>query len=203
MKIICVGRNYAEHIDELDNKRPAAPVLFSKYDTAVLFDDKDFYIPEFSEDVHYEVELLVKIKKEGKHIAEKFASNYYDKIGLGIDFTARDLQAELKKQGLPWEKAKAFDQSALVSRQWFDKTDLKLDELSFSLEKNGTKVQEGNSALMLWRIDELIAYISKYFSLKTGDIIFTGTPKGVGAVAQNDLLTGYLEDDKIFELNIR
>lgn len=203
MKIICVGRNYAEHIDELDNKRPAAPVLFSKYDTAVLFDDKDFYIPEFSEDVHYEVELLVKIKKEGKHIAEKFASNYYDKIGLGIDFTARDLQAELKKQGLPWEKAKAFDQSALVSRQWFDKTDLKLDELSFSLEKNGTKVQEGNSALMLWRIDELIAYISKYFSLKTGDIIFTGTPKGVGAVAQNDLLTGYLEDDKMFELNIR
>lgn len=203
MKIICVGRNYAEHIDELDNKRPAAPVLFSKYDTAVLFDDKDFYIPEFSEDVHYEVELLVKIKKEGKHIAEKFASNYYDKIGLGIDFTARDLQAELKKQGLPWEKAKAFDQSALVSRQWFDKTDLKLDELSFSLEKNGTKVQEGNSALMLWRIDELIAYISKYFSLKTGDIIFTGTPKGVGAVAQNDLLTGYLEDEKMFELNIR
>jgi 2-keto-4-pentenoate hydratase/2-oxohepta-3-ene-1,7-dioic acid hydratase in catechol pathway len=203
MKIICVGRNYTEHIDELQNQRPDSPVLFSKYDSSVFYCDKDFYIPDFSQEIHYEVEVLVKIEKTGKYIDQKYAASYYNKVGLGIDFTARDLQNQLKEKGLPWEKAKAFDQSALISRKWIDKSDLNLEDLNFSLLKNGESVQQGNTKLMLWKIDELISYISTYFTLKTGDIIFTGTPKGVGQVHQGDVLKGFLAEEKMFELFIK
>lgn len=203
MKIICVGRNYAAHIEELANERPKDPVLFMKADTSVILKNNPFIIPEFSKDIHYEVEILVKIKKIGKHIDQKFAHKYYDEIGLGIDFTARDLQTKLKEKGLPWEKAKAFDGSALIG-PFLPKSNFKnIDEISFSLHKNGEVVQEGNTALMLWKIDALIEYISKYFTLKIGDIIFTGTPAGVGKVAPNDILTGFIENQELFSLKVK
>lgn len=203
MKIICVGRNYADHIRELDNTRPEEPVLFLKPDTARLLTNR-FYIPEFSENVHYEVELLIKIKKVGKYIAPEFAHTYYDEIGLGIDFTARDVQQKLKEAGLPWEKAKAFDGAAVIGKKWFPKTDFKdLQNLNFSLNKNGERVQSGNTNLMLWKIDELIAEISKYFTLKIGDIIFTGTPAGVGKVEIGDKLEGFIEDKPVFKIEVR
>jgi len=203
MKIICIGRNYAEHIKELANEKPTDPVIFMKPDTALLGDGQDFYIPDFSQDVHHEIEILVKINKVGKHIDAKFAHKYYDEIGLGIDFTARDLQSKLKEKGLPWEKAKAFDGSAVVG-SWIAKSIFSdLNDISFSLKKNGETVQEGNTSLMLWKIDELLAYVSRYFTLKTGDIIFTGTPAGVAAVKQNDLLEGYIGSEKNFALNIK
>ena len=165
MKIICVGRNYAEHIKELDNQRPEQPVLFMKPDSAVILKNNPFIIPTFSSDIHYEVELLVKIAKIGKHIAREFASDYYNEIGLGIDFTARDLQTQLKAKGLPWERAKGFDGSAMIG-QFVDKKTLgDLDALDFSMQKNGSTVQQGNTSDMLWKIDELIEYISKYFTL--------------------------------------
>ncbi|MEM6542645.1 MAG: fumarylacetoacetate hydrolase family protein, partial [Bacteroidota bacterium] len=165
MKIICIGRNYAAHIEELNNERPRDPVVFIKPDSAVLPTEQDFYIPEFSDEVHHEVELLIKIKKVGKHISSKFAANYYDEISLGIDFTARDLQSELKAKGLPWEKAKGFDGAAVVGR-WIPKKKYEnLQKLGFSLLKNGEIVQKGNTALMLWEIDELIAYVSTFFTL--------------------------------------
>ncbi|RNL91076.1 FAA hydrolase family protein [Sinomicrobium pectinilyticum] len=202
MKIICIGRNYTDHIKELANERPAAPVIFIKPDTALLR-EKDFYIPGFSEDIHYEVELLVKINKVGKHIDARFAHKYYDEIGLGIDFTARDVQGMLKEKGLPWEKAKAFDGSAVVGN-WESKTKHPdINNIRFRLEKNGDVVQEGNTELMLWKVDELIAYISGYFTLKKGDIIFTGTPAGVGKVDPGDFLEGFLEDKSSFALNIK
>ncbi|NDV45130.1 fumarylacetoacetate hydrolase family protein [Flagellimonas sediminis] len=203
MKLICIGRNYVDHIDELNNERPDEPVVFIKPDSSVLPKEQDFYIPEFSDDVHYEVEVLVKIKKVGKHIAKEFAHKYYDEIGLGIDFTARDLQSKLKAKGLPWEKAKGFDGSAVIGN-WVSKNRFKdVDHLSFSLSKNGEKVQDGNTALMLWKIDEIIAHVSTYFMLKKGDIIFTGTPAGVGKIAPNDYLVGTLEGEKLFEINVR
>lgn len=203
MKLICIGRNYVDHIDELNNERPEEPVVFIKPDSAVLPKEQDFYIPEFSNDVHYEVEVLVKIKKVGKHIAPEFAHKYYDEIGLGIDFTARDLQSKLKAKGLPWEKAKGFDGAAVIGN-WVSKETLgDVDNLHFSLIKNGETVQKGNTALMLWKIDELISHVSTYFMLKKGDILFTGTPAGVGKVSPNDYLVGTLEGEKLFEINVR
>ena len=202
MKIICIGRNYAEHIKELSNERPTDPVVFIKPDSAVLPKDQDFYIPEFSDDIHYEVEVLVKIKKVGKHIDPKFAHKYYDEIGLGIDFTARDLQAQLKEKGLPWEKAKGFDGAAVIGK-WLPKTDLKdLKNLHFTLTKNDKVVQNGDTSKMLWSVDELIGYVSKFFTLKKGDILFTGTPAGVGRVSPNDYLSGSLEGKELLRLKI-
>lgn len=204
MKILCVGRNYVEHIEELQNERPEEPVLFSKPETARLINGQDFYIPEFSKEIHYEVEVLIKISKVGKYIQPKFAKNYYDKIGLGIDFTARDIQRKLKEKGLPWEKAKAFDGSAVIGQKWWDKTDFKeVQDIGFSLWKNDKLVQQGNTKLMLWGIDELIAEISKYFTLKMGDVIFTGTPAGVGPVQIGDQLVGKLSEETAFKVNVR
>ncbi|WP_158975895.1 fumarylacetoacetate hydrolase family protein [Cellulophaga sp. L1A9] len=203
MKIICIGRNYAAHIAELQNEKPKDPVVFIKPDSSVLPKEQDFYIPEFSNDIHYEVEVLVKIKKVGKHISEKFASNYYDEIGLGIDFTARDVQQVLKEKGLPWEKAKGFDGAAVIGA-WVAKEKFEnIDNLGFQLLKNDEIVQDGNTNLMLWKIDELIAYVSTFFTLKKGDVIFTGTPAGVGSVKTNDYLSGRLEGVEMFNVNIK
>lgn len=202
MKIICVGRNYAKHISELQNEKPENPVLFLKPDSAVLLKQHPFVIPEFSNDIHHEVEVLVKIKKVGKYIDEKFASSYYDEIGLGIDFTARDLQSKLKEKGLPWEISKAFDGSALIGN-FVDKNILDLNQTNFSLFVNGKEVQKGNTEQMLWKIDALIAYISQFFTLKIGDIIFTGTPEGVARINPDDVLEGYLENNKMFRINVK
>ncbi|MBT8255957.1 MAG: fumarylacetoacetate hydrolase family protein [Bacteroidia bacterium] len=203
MKIICVGRNYAAHIAELDNEKPADPVLFMKPDSAILLKKNPFLIPHFSNEVHHEVEILVKIDKIGKHIDQKFAHKYYNEIGLGIDFTARDLQQQLKEQGLPWEKAKSFDGSAVVGKFLPKSKFESVDNIAFRLEKNGKVVQEANTALLLWKIDTLIEYISKYFTLKIGDIIFTGTPAGVGKVRANDVLTGFIEDKELFSVKVK
>jgi len=204
MKIICIGRNYSAHISELKNERPSDPVIFLKPDTAVLLKKQPFFIPDFSDDVHYEVEILVKINKVGKHIQEKFAHKYYDELGLGIDFTARDLQQKLKEKGLPWEKAKGFDGAAVIGEKWLDKNSVPdLNNLKFSLQKNSEFVQQGNTGDMLWKIDEIIAYVSQYFTLKIGDIIFTGTPEGVGKVETNDKLTGFIEDEQIFSIQVK
>ncbi|MCL4114153.1 UNVERIFIED_CONTAM: hypothetical protein GTU68_042435 [Idotea baltica] len=203
MKIICIGRNYTDHINELANEKPTEPVVFIKPDSAVLPKEQDFYIPDFTNDLHYEVEVLVKIKKVGKHIDAKFAPSYYDEIGLGIDFTARDLQTTLKNKGLPWEKAKGFDGSAVIG-DWVHKTQFEdLNNLEFSLSKNDKLVQKGNTNLMLWKIDELIAHVSAYFMLKKGDIIFTGTPAGVGKVVSNDYLAGELQGQELFSVKIK
>ncbi|MBC3846791.1 fumarylacetoacetate hydrolase family protein [Winogradskyella echinorum] len=203
MKLICIGRNYTDHIKELENEKPTDPVVFLKPDTSILLNKQPFFIPDFSDDVHHEVEVLVKIKKVGKHIAKKFAHKYYDEIGLGIDFTARDLQAQLKGKGLPWEKAKAFDGAAVIGK-WLPKTQFNdVNNISFSLKKNDEVVQTGNTELMLWKIDELIEYVSKYFTLKIGDIIFTGTPAGVGKVFAEDQLTGYIENEELFSIKIK
>ncbi len=203
MKLICIGRNYTDHIKELENEKPTDPVVFLKPDTSILLKKQPFFIPDFSDDVHHEVEVLVKIKKVGKHIDKKFAHKYYDDIGLGIDFTARDLQAKLKAKGLPWEKAKAFDGAAVIGK-WLPKTKFEnVNNVNFSLKKNDEVVQEGNTELMLWEIDELIEYVSKYFTLKIGDIIFTGTPAGVGKVFAEDRLTGYIENEELFSIKIK
>jgi 2-keto-4-pentenoate hydratase/2-oxohepta-3-ene-1,7-dioic acid hydratase in catechol pathway len=175
MKILCIGRNYAEHIAELQNERPSEPVIFIKPDTALLRDNEPFYIPEFSNDLHYEVEIVLKINKMGKNIEAKFANKYYEEIGIGIDFTARDVQAKLKEKGLPWEKAKGFNGSAPISG-FFPKSEIAdMNNLNFRLEINNEIRQNGNTSMMLWNFDEIIAEISKYFTLKTGDLIFTGT----------------------------
>ena len=203
MKIICIGRNYAQHVAELGNEKPDTPVIFLKPDTAILQKRNPFYIPHFSDQVHHEVEVLVKINKIGKHIDAQFAPKYYQEIGLGIDFTARDLQQSLKEKGLPWEKAKAFDGSALIGN-WYDKNKFEdINNLNFELLKNGVAVQQGNTAHMLWGIDALIAEVSKFFTLKIGDVIFTGTPAGVGKVSENDLLEGYLEEEKAFNIKVK
>jgi len=203
MKLICIGRNYTAHIKELANERPEEPVVFIKPDSAVLPKEQDFYIPEFSNEIHYEVEVLVKINKVGKHIDKKFAHTYYDEIGLGIDFTARDLQSKLKEKGLPWEKAKGFDGAAVIGK-WVPKTLFEdINDLNFSLLKNGKEVQKANTGLMLWKIDELVSYVSTYFTLKKGDIIFTGTPSGVGKIEPNDYLSGVLEEREMFSLKIK
>lgn len=203
MKLICIGRNYAKHIEELDNERPEHPVVFLKPDSAILLKQHPFVIPEFSKDVHHEVEVLVKIKKLGKYIDKKFASTYYDEIGLGIDFTARDLQSDLKAKGLPWEKAKAFDGAAVIGN-WLPKEQLgNVDAIAFTLEKNGQVVQDGNTSHMLWKIDKLISYVSQYFTLKIGDVIFTGTPAGVGPVVANDKLKGFIGSTELFSIKVK
>ena len=203
MKIICIGRNYTEHIKELDNEKPTDPVVFLKPDTSILLKKQPFFIPDFSNDVHYEVEILVNINRIGKHIDRKFAHKYYDEIGLGIDFTARDLQSELKAKGLPWEKAKSFDGAAVVGK-WMPISNIKdVNAIEFSLKKNDNFVQLGNTSHMLWKIDELIEYVSKYFTLKIGDIIFTGTPAGVGKVIANDKLKGFIEDKEMFSITVK
>lgn len=203
MKIICVGRNYVEHAKELHNEVPREPILFLKPETSLLRPHLPFFYPDFSSNIHYEVELVLRICKLGKNIQSKFASNYYDKIGLGLDFTARDLQDELKTKGLPWEKAKAFDGSAFVS-DFFDISDFKNPEdINFSLQKNGKAVQNGNSKNMIFNFNDLIAEISKYFTLKIGDMIFTGTPAGVGPVSINDELEGFLDNQAVFKLKIK
>lgn len=203
MKLLCIGRNYAKHIEELANEKPDHPVVFLKPDSSILLKKHPFVIPEFSKDVHYEVEILVKIKKIGKYIDKKFAHTYYDEIGLGIDFTARDLQSDLKAKGLPWEKAKAFDGAAVIGN-WLPKSDFdNVDNIAFSLQKNDTVVQDGNTEQMLWKIDELISYVSQYFTLKIGDIIFTGTPAGVGPVDVNDKLKGFIGDVEMFSIQVK
>lgn len=203
MKIIAIGRNYSDHAKELNNPVPQTPVIFMKPDTALLKDNKDFYYPEFSQDVHYEVELVFRICNEGKHVTPKFAHKYYDAIGLGIDFTARDVQAKLKEKGLPWELAKAFDHSAVISPLFpkEDFTDLK--NINFSLLKNGETIQQGNSGDMLFDIDSLIVYISKYITLRKGDLIYTGTPVGVGPIAVGDKFDGFIEDQAVFTCSIK
>ncbi|WP_139959344.1 fumarylacetoacetate hydrolase family protein [Flavicella sediminum] len=203
MKIICIGRNYAKHIEELENERPDEPVIFLKPDSAILPKKMPFFIPTFTEDVHYEVEVLVKINKVGKHISTKFAHKYYDEVGLGIDFTARDIQAKCKEKGLPWEKAKSFDGSAVIGNFYPKEKFTSMEDMSFSLRKNGEFVQQGNTNSMLWKIDELVAYVSQYFTLKKGDVIFTGTPAGVGAVKENDVLLGVLENETAFEIKVK
>jgi 2-keto-4-pentenoate hydratase/2-oxohepta-3-ene-1,7-dioic acid hydratase in catechol pathway len=203
MKLICIGRNYTEHIKELDNEKPTDPVIFLKPDTAILLKKQPFFIPDFSEDIHHEVEVLVKINRVGKHIDRKFAHKYYNEIGLGIDFTARDLQSKLKAKGLPWEKAKAFDGSAVIGK-WLSVNEVEnVNSIAFSLKKNDNIVQKGITSHMLWKIDELIEYVSKYFTLKIGDIIFTGTPAGVGKVIANDKLKGYIGDSEMFSITVK
>lgn len=204
MKIICVGRNYAEHIRELSNEQPDDPVIFLKPETAVPLKNEPFFYPDFSQDVHHEVEVLVKINRVGKNIEERFAHKYYDEIGIGIDFTARDVQSKLKAKGLPWELAKAFNGSAPISPTFVPKTEFAdLNNVNFRLDVNGETRQQGNTSLMLFKIDYLISFVSRYFLLQKGDILFTGTPKGVGPVQIGDTLTAYLEDRKLLEFGVK
>jgi len=203
MKIICVGRNYAEHAKELKNDIPSEPVIFFKPDSSILRNNQPFFIPSFSKNLHYEVEVVFKICKVGKSISKKFAHRYYDSIGIGIDFTARDLQEKCRAKGLPWEISKAFDSSAAISR-FIPKTDIdNLGKLHFSLVKNNEVVQQGNTSDMIFHIDEIIAYVSQFVTLKTGDLIYTGTPAGVGPVKIGDHLQAYIEDRKMMDFYIR
>jgi 2-keto-4-pentenoate hydratase/2-oxohepta-3-ene-1,7-dioic acid hydratase in catechol pathway len=203
MKIIAIGRNYAAHAAELNNAIPTKPIIFLKPDTAVLKDNKPFYLPDFSNDIHYELEVVLKICKEGKHIAEKFASNYYDEIGLGVDFTARDIQSEHKEKGLPWELAKAFDHSAVVS-QFIPKNEYAdMYDLKFELHKNGEAKQLGHTANLLFSFEKIIAFVSQYITLKKGDLIFTGTPEGVGQVNKGDRLEAWLEGRQLLNFDIK
>ncbi len=203
MKIICIGRNYAKHIEELKSERPSEPVIFLKPDSAVLLKQHPFVIPEFSEDIHHEIELIVKINKVGKYIDAKYAHKYYDEISVGIDFTARDLQQKLKEKGLPWETCKAFDGSAVIGDFLPKSKFCSLENLIFELKNNGATVQKGDTAQMLWKIDEIIAYVSQFFTLKIGDIIFTGTPEGVARVQPDDVLEGFLEGNKLFRIQVK
>jgi 2-keto-4-pentenoate hydratase/2-oxohepta-3-ene-1,7-dioic acid hydratase in catechol pathway len=203
MKILCIGRNYAAHIQELKNEVPSEPVFFLKPDTALLRNNEAFYIPDFSKDVHHEVEVVLKISKRGKHIAEKFAADYFSEIAIGIDFTARDLQSKLKEKGLPWEKAKAFDGSAPVS-SFVSKTGFAdLSNLDFSLQVNGIQVQKGNTSLMLHNFGKIISELSKYFTLNQGDLIFTGTPEGVAAVKAGDRLQAFIGDKEMLNFEVK
>ena len=202
MKLICIGRNYADHISELGNERSAEPVIFIKPDSAIVRNNDPFFYPEFSTDVHYEVEVLIRINTPGKSIKPQFAHKYFDEIGLGIDFTARDVQSRLKEKELPWERAKGFNGAAPISK-FISASDFDLTNLNFKLEKNGETVQNGNTSMMIWNISELIAEISKFFMLKKGDIIFTGTPKGVGPVQIGDQLKGFIEDKEMFNFKVK
>ncbi|WP_282038574.1 fumarylacetoacetate hydrolase family protein [Saccharicrinis aurantiacus] len=204
MKIICIGRNYADHAKELKNQVPSEPVIFIKPDTALLRNNDPFFVPDFAEDFHYETELVVKINRLGKHIAPEFAHRYYDEIGMGIDFTARDLQSKLKEKGLPWEKAKAFDASAGISKQFVPKSKFKdVQNINFKLLVNGELRQDGNTNDMLFKIDDIIAYVSKFFTLKIGDLIYTGTPAGVGRVNIGERFEVFLEEDKMMDFLIK
>ena len=203
MKILAIGRNYAEHIQELNNENPGEPVVFMKPDTAILQKGDPFYFPEFSKEIHYEVEILLKICDEGKYIQEKFAHKYYDEIGIGIDFTARDLQSKAKEKGLPWLLAKGFNGSAPISDFYPVSRYPDLQNLNFRLEVDGVVKQQGNTSMMLFKFDYLVSYVSQFITLKRGDIIFTGTPKGVGPVQKGNVLTAFIEDEKLLEVEIK
>jgi 2-keto-4-pentenoate hydratase/2-oxohepta-3-ene-1,7-dioic acid hydratase in catechol pathway len=202
MKIICIGRNYADHAKEMNSPVPSSPMFFMKPDTAMLKDGNDFYHPDFSDDIHYECELVVKINKVGKNIQEKFARKYYDQVSLGLDFTARDLQSKCKEKSHPWEIAKAFDNSAAISTQFVSINELP-EQITFDLTKNGETVQQGTTADMIFSIDQLIAHVSKFITLKVGDLIYTGTPAGVGSIKIGDKLIGSLEGKKMFEFKVK
>jgi acylpyruvate hydrolase len=203
MKVIAIGRNYAAHAKELNNPLPSSPVIFMKPDTAVLKDNKPFYLPEFSSDIHYELEVVLKVCKEGKHIAEKFASGYFDEIGLGIDFTARDIQSIHKEKGLPWELAKAFDNSAAISH-FIPKDKIEdLNNLQFELKINGETRQNGNTKNILFSFEKIISFVSQYITLKKGDLIFTGTPEGVGQVHQGDKLEAWIGEEQFLNFDIK
>ena len=203
MKIICIGQNYVDHIKELSNKKSGSPLIFMKPDSSLISKNQPFTIPSFSDNIHHEVELIVKINRLGKHIDEKFSHKYYEEIGLGIDFTARDLQTELRSKGHPWEKSKAFDNSCLVGKFMKKLLFNNINNIDFELKKNNISAQKGNSEKMIWKIDYLISYISKYFTLKIGDLIFTGTPSGVSKVVSGDNLEGYIQKENLFSLNIK
>ena len=203
MKIICIGRNYHDHIIELKNKITNEPLFFLKPDTAIQPKGHPFFIPDFSNNIHFEVELVIKISKNGKNINEQFSHKYYEEIGLGIDFTARDIQNQCKELGHPWEKAKGFDGSAQISHKFINKNDLDLNNICFKLEKNQQIVQNGNSKDMIYSFDYIISYVSKFYTLRVGDLIYTGTPSGVNRVEIGDKLIGYLEKEKILSVNIK
>ena len=203
MKIICIGRNYVDHIEELKNEKPSEPVIFLKPDSSILRKNRPFFIPSFSNDLHHEVELVLKIDRVGKNIARKFASRYYSSVGLGIDFTARDLQNKLKAKGLPWEKAKAFDNSAVISDKFIPTEKLNSENIEFRLDINGETRQKGYSSQMIFPFDELIEHVSKYFTLKNGDLIYTGTPAGVSAVQIDDRLEGYIGEEKFLDFLVK
>jgi 2-keto-4-pentenoate hydratase/2-oxohepta-3-ene-1,7-dioic acid hydratase in catechol pathway len=203
MKIICIGRNYADHAKELGNSIPTEPMFFCKPDSSILPKGNPFFIPEWSHDIHYEVEVVFKIHRLGKYIQPEHAIKYISEIGLGIDFTARDVQEELKKKGFPWEKAKGFDGSAVISEKWIPIQEVNLNDLKFGLKKNGEWVQQGNTKDMIFQIDKLIQHVSQYMTLKIGDIIFSGTPQGVGPVKSGDVLEGYIQETLFFELKIK
>ena len=204
MKIICIGRNYAEHAYELNNEIPEEPVFFMKPDSSLLRNNSPFYIPDWTNEVHHEIELVIKINRLGKNIEKRFAQRYYSEIGLGIDFTARDVQRKLKEKGLPWEKAKAFDQAAVISSTFLSVSKVaETGSINFKLNVNNKTVQNGDSKLMIFNFDEIITHVSKYVTLKIGDLIFTGTPAGVGAVTIGDRLEGYIEDKKLLDFMIK
>ena len=209
MKIICVGKNYADHIKEMnaiqlwDTTNPKEPVLFLKPQTAIINKGQPFFIPSFSNEIHYELEVIIKINRLGRFIEKKFSHKYYDEIGLGIDFTARDIQENCKKNGLPWEIAKAFDNSTVLSQDFLEIKELDLNNINFSLLKNNIEVQKGNSADMIFSFNEIIAYISNFMTLKIGDLIFTGTPSGVGKVEIDDVLIGNIADKQMFKVKIK
>jgi len=203
MKIICVGRNYLDHVKELGNNIPEEPVIFMKPKSALLMAHTPFYYPEFTNELHYECEIVLRISKNGKYIQQKYADNYYDAVTVGIDFTARDLQDDLKKNGLPWEKAKAFDNSAVVGNFIPLTPDFNRKNINFSLLKNEEKVQEANSSQMIFSIDRIIENITKYFSLNIGDLIFTGTPAGVGECVTGDVLEGFIDNQSLFNVEIK
>jgi acylpyruvate hydrolase len=204
MRIFAIGRNYVEHIEELKNEKPSDPVIFTKPDTAILRNNSPFYYPDFSKDVHHEVELVLRICREGKNIEEKFAHKYYDAIGVGIDFTARDVQQKLKEKGLPWDIAKGFNGSAPISDKFIPVGEFKdVKNINFSLKVDGEFKQQGNTSLMLFNFDYIILYLSKFFTLKTGDLIFTGTPKGVSPVKVGNVLSAYIEDEKLLEFEVK
>jgi 2-keto-4-pentenoate hydratase/2-oxohepta-3-ene-1,7-dioic acid hydratase in catechol pathway len=203
MKIICIGRNYLDHAKELGNKIPTSPLFFLKPDTAIQPKGHPFFIPDFSNNIHFEVELVVKISKNGKNIDEKFAHKYYDEIGIGIDFTARDIQEDCKKNGLPWEKAKGFDGSAQISNEFINKKSLKLEDIDFSLKLNNSLMQKGNSKNMIFSFDQIISYISKYYTLRAGDLIYTGTPSGVGKVEIGDSLSCFINGREMLNVSIK
>ena len=202
MKIICVGKNYLKHIDEFNSSKEDEPVIFLKPDTSIIQKNQPFFIPEFSNEIHYEIEIILKFNRLGKHIESNFSNKYFNQISLGVDFTARDFQNKFKERGLPWDISKGFDNSALIG-DWKSIEDYDLYNINFRLEKNGEIVQQSNSKNMIWKIDELISYASKYFTIKIGDIMFTGTPEGVGLVSVDDVLEGFLEDKKVFSVKIK
>ena len=203
MKIICIGRNYLDHAKELGNKIPTSPLFFLKPDTAIQPKGHPFFIPDFSNNIHFEVELVIKISKNGKNIDEKFSHKYYNEIGIGIDFTARDIQEECKKNGLPWERAKGFDGSAQISNEFINKELLKLNDINFSLSLNNSIMQTGNSKNMIFSFDQIISYISKYYTLRAGDLIYTGTPSGVGKVERGDSLSCFINSNEMLKVNIK